>query len=79
MFLPYQEYESRRTLQNLLNEPTGFWREVTRYSASVTFSLLCVYPVRLGRRIVYLTVFIAWDADLIPPTLRFLKRSTKEC
>ncbi len=44
MFLPYQEYESRRTLKNLLHEPAGFWREVTRYSASVTFSLLYVFP-----------------------------------
>lgn len=40
LFLPYQEYESRQTLKHLLDEPTGFWREVTRYSASVTFSLL---------------------------------------
>lgn len=49
MFLPFQEYESRRTLKNLLDEPAGFYREVSRYSASVTFSMLYVSlnPVHL--------------------------------
>lgn len=42
IFLPFQEYESRRTLQNFLDEPSGFWDELTRYSASVTFSMLYV-------------------------------------
>jgi hypothetical protein len=39
-FLPYQEYESRQTLKNLLVEPGEFYTEVARYSTSVTFSLL---------------------------------------
>ncbi|OAP58986.1 hypothetical protein AYL99_06283 [Fonsecaea erecta] len=40
IFLPYQEYESRQTLRNLLNAPDSFYSEMSRYSASVTFSLL---------------------------------------
>ncbi|KAK3113062.1 hypothetical protein LTR53_010019 [Teratosphaeriaceae sp. CCFEE 6253] len=40
MFLPFQEYESRQTLKNLLNEPKAFWEEVSRYSGSITFSTL---------------------------------------
>ncbi|EXJ65093.1 hypothetical protein A1O7_01433 [Cladophialophora yegresii CBS 114405] len=40
IFLPYQEYESRQTLKNLLEGPDSFLTEVARYSASVTFSLL---------------------------------------
>ncbi|OQU97105.1 hypothetical protein CLAIMM_03094 isoform 2 [Cladophialophora immunda] len=40
IFLPYQEYESRQTLKNLLQNPNAFYTEVARYSASVTFSLL---------------------------------------
>ncbi|KAH7408956.1 cytochrome P450 [Cadophora sp. MPI-SDFR-AT-0126] len=39
-FLPYQEYESRQTLRLLLANPTGFYKEMQRYAASVTFSLL---------------------------------------
>ncbi|KAJ9611116.1 hypothetical protein H2200_004299 [Cladophialophora chaetospira] len=39
-FLPYQEYESRQTLLNLLNAPELFFQEMSRYSASITFSLL---------------------------------------
>jgi outer membrane protein assembly factor BamA len=39
-FLPYQEYESRQTLKNLLDSPETFYQEMSRYSASVTFSLL---------------------------------------
>ncbi|EXJ63620.1 uncharacterized protein A1O5_11381 [Cladophialophora psammophila CBS 110553] len=40
IFLPYQEYESRQTLKNLLENPNAFYTEVARYSTSVTFSLL---------------------------------------
>ncbi|OAP62390.1 hypothetical protein AYL99_04593 [Fonsecaea erecta] len=40
IFLPYQEYESRQTLKNMLENPGAFYTEVARYSASVTFSLL---------------------------------------
>ncbi|KIX95937.1 uncharacterized protein Z520_08192 [Fonsecaea multimorphosa CBS 102226] len=40
VFLPYQEYESRQTLRNILENPNTFYTEVARYSASVTFSLL---------------------------------------
>ncbi|KAJ9605000.1 hypothetical protein H2200_010389 [Cladophialophora chaetospira] len=40
IFLPYQEYESRQTLKNLLDHPGMFYSEVARYSTSVTFSLL---------------------------------------
>ncbi|KAH8817510.1 cytochrome P450 [Xylogone sp. PMI_703] len=40
MFLPYQEYESKITMLNLLNEPDQFFTEMGRYSGSVTFSLL---------------------------------------
>ncbi|KIW28517.1 uncharacterized protein PV07_08176 [Cladophialophora immunda] len=40
IFLPYQEYESRQTLRNLLDAPGLFYSEMSRYSASVTFSLL---------------------------------------
>ncbi|KIV77917.1 hypothetical protein PV11_09689 [Exophiala sideris] len=40
IFMPYQEYESRQVLKNLLDQPTTFYTEVHRYSASVTFSLL---------------------------------------
>lgn len=69
LFLPYQEYESRRTLMNLLDEPEGFWREVTRYSASVTFSLLYVCPTCFpGGSIIELTARKAWDVVLIRPT-----------
>ncbi|KAH9216323.1 cytochrome P450 [Leptodontidium sp. 2 PMI_412] len=39
-FLPYQEYESRQTLKLLLANPSGFYKEMQRYAASVTFSLL---------------------------------------
>lgn len=49
IFLPFQEYESRRTLQNFLDQPSGFWDELTRYSASVTFSMLYV-PLELSDR-----------------------------
>jgi hypothetical protein len=43
IFMPYQEFETRAMLVNLLDEPESFYHEVERYSASVTFSLLCVY------------------------------------
>lgn len=39
-FLPYQEYESRQSLKNLLAAPELFFTEMSRYSASLTFSLL---------------------------------------
>ena len=39
-FLPYQEFESRQTLRNILQRPDDFYAEMARYSASVTFSLL---------------------------------------
>ncbi|KIW12238.1 hypothetical protein PV08_09514 [Exophiala spinifera] len=78
MFLPYQEYESRRTLKNLLEAPTGFWREVTRYSASVTFSLLLgcrfdsadtLIPQEINKRMLKMFKAIrpgAWLVDWLP-------------
>lgn len=38
--MPFQEFESRQSLLNLLDHPDDFWKEVTRYSASVTFGML---------------------------------------
>lgn len=43
IFMPYQEFETRAMLVNLLDKPDSFYHEVEQYSASVTFSLLCVY------------------------------------
>ncbi|OAG41018.1 hypothetical protein AYO21_04860 [Fonsecaea monophora] len=59
IFQPYQEYESRQTLKNILEHPNAFYTEVGRYSASVTFSLL------LGAR------FTRSDTR-IPETIRYV-------
>ncbi|KAK4508173.1 hypothetical protein PRZ48_001911 [Zasmidium cellare] len=40
IFMPFQGFESRQSLLNLLDHPGDFWKEVTRYSASVTFGML---------------------------------------
>ena len=40
MFKPYQEFETRVMLANLLDNPESFYDEMARYSGSVTFSLL---------------------------------------
>lgn len=41
-FLPYQDFESKILLLNLLNDPGNFYQEAARYSSSVTFSMLLV-------------------------------------
>lgn len=40
IFLPYQNFESKIVLLNLLNKPEAFYNEAIRYSSSVTFSML---------------------------------------
>jgi cytochrome P450 len=42
IFKPYQEFETRAMLANLLDDPGSFYDEMGRYSSSVTFSLLYV-------------------------------------
>ncbi|KAH0835353.1 Cytochrome P450 family protein [Fonsecaea pedrosoi] len=80
IFLPYQEYESRQTLRNLLHSPDLFYSEMSRYSASVTFSLLV--GARFDRSDAFLPTIIgemmqkffntqditpgAWVVDLYP-------------
>ncbi|KAK6380079.1 hypothetical protein LTS17_005267 [Exophiala oligosperma] len=77
-FLPFQEYESRRTLKNLLDEPKAFWEEVSRFSGSITFSLLlscrfersdAIIPQSIGRKMQMFFNHIrpgAWLVDWIP-------------
>ncbi|KAF2101147.1 cytochrome P450 [Rhizodiscina lignyota] len=78
IFLPYQEYESRRTLKHLLDEPDAFFQEVARYSGSVTFSMLmgCRFdrsdafiPQQIGKKMQNFFTHIrpgAWLVDWIP-------------
>ncbi|KIW15247.1 hypothetical protein PV08_05292 [Exophiala spinifera] len=78
LFIPFQEYESRRTLKNLLEEPKEFWEEVSRFSGSITFSLLlscrfekpdAVIPQSIGKRMQLFFANIrpgAWLVDWIP-------------
>ncbi|CEN60363.1 hypothetical protein ASPCAL02804 [Aspergillus calidoustus] len=40
MFQPYQDYESKIVLVNLLNQPETFFKEAARYASSVNFSML---------------------------------------
>jgi hypothetical protein len=42
MFQPYQDYESKIVLVNLLNQPETFFKEAARYASSVNFSMLYV-------------------------------------
>jgi hypothetical protein len=65
-------------LKNLLNEPNAFWGEVSRYSGSVTFSMLlgCRFdrsdafiPQQIGKKMQVFFTNIrlgAWLVDWIP-------------
>ena len=47
LFREYQDFESKVTLQYLLDEPWGFLKSAERYTMSVIFS--AVYGVRIDR------------------------------